>query len=120
MEITALSANHERLNSYSKRPDCFRRVASQIRSTCEVLETQEAERITVAISLTLCELATATHHSLPLECAPFSSESGIPASDDTHHGDCVDALSRSAQFWSSYSGYLREPNSASLSVDGTT
>ncbi|KAG0697906.1 hypothetical protein DFH29DRAFT_1003330 [Suillus ampliporus] len=61
----------------------------------------------VAIRLTLCELATARHHTPPLECSPFTSGVGSPI---PHHavGDCVDALSRSAQFWSSYSGYLRE------------
>ncbi|KAG2098988.1 uncharacterized protein F5147DRAFT_814675 [Suillus discolor] len=61
----------------------------------------------VAIRLTLCELATARHHTPPLECSPFSNNVG---SHIPHHavGDCVDALSRSAQFWSSYSGYLRE------------
>ncbi|KAJ7039887.1 hypothetical protein C8F04DRAFT_1085231 [Mycena alexandri] len=56
--------------------------------------------------MTLCELATATHHSLPLECAPFTVDS--EAATIRTQGECVDALSRSAQFWSSYSGYLRE------------
>ncbi|KIK60017.1 hypothetical protein GYMLUDRAFT_44041 [Collybiopsis luxurians FD-317 M1] len=54
--------------------------------------------------MTLCELATAKHHA-PMECRGFSGQyedgSDSPA-------DCVNALSRSAQFWSSYSGYLRE------------
>ncbi|KAJ7871346.1 hypothetical protein B0H13DRAFT_2555303 [Mycena leptocephala] len=66
----------------------------------------EDERVRAAISMTLCELATATHHSLPLECASFTVDS--EASFIQTQGECVDALSRSAQFWSSYSGYLRE------------
>ncbi|KAJ7637056.1 hypothetical protein FB45DRAFT_742661, partial [Roridomyces roridus] len=79
------------LDNYSRRPDCFRRVAAQIRLRCGELETDEDERVKAAISMTLCELATATHHAVPLECKSFTV-----------------ALSRSAQFWSSYSGYLRE------------
>ncbi|TFK47598.1 hypothetical protein OE88DRAFT_1665828 [Heliocybe sulcata] len=59
-------------------------------------------RSAAAIALTLCEVATARHHSVPMECVPLGSGAqGAP-------GDCVEALSRSAQFWSSYSGYLRE------------
>lgn len=60
-----------------------------------------------AISMTLCEIATAKHYSLPLECHPFSPEGKDPR-DPRTRSECVDALSRSAQFWSSYSGYLRE------------
>jgi hypothetical protein len=79
--------------------------------------------------MTLCELATARHHSPPLECAPFSFSEEFQFSDPPSGspGNCVEwisilapfwrcltisisyrALSRSAQFWSSYSGYLRE------------
>lgn len=57
--------------------------------------------------MTLCEIATAKHYSLPLECRPFSPEGKDPR-DPRTRSECVDALSRSAQFWSSYSGYLRE------------
>lgn len=57
--------------------------------------------------MTLCEIATAKHYSLPLECRPFSPEGEAPR-DPRMRSECVDALSRSAQFWSSYSGYLRE------------
>ncbi|KAF8189975.1 hypothetical protein K438DRAFT_1592842 [Mycena galopus ATCC 62051] len=92
------------LDNYSRRPDCFRRVAGNIRLRCGELDMNEDERVRAAISMTLCELATATHHSIPLECASFAVDSE-PAQVQ---GDCVDALSRSAQFWSSYSGYLRE------------
>ncbi|PBK70947.1 hypothetical protein ARMSODRAFT_884180 [Armillaria solidipes] len=98
------------LQEYSRRSDCFRRVAGSIKVRCSALEMDEDERVSAAISMTLCELATAKHLSPPLECAPFSSENTPLYSqkhDDTQ-GKCVEALSRSAQFWSSYSGYLRE------------
>ncbi|KAH9835145.1 uncharacterized protein C8Q71DRAFT_848869, partial [Rhodofomes roseus] len=63
-----------------------------------------------AISMTLCELSTANHHSPPLECVAFSTESrsSRPPAHGPAHRSCVEALSRSAQYWSSYSGYLRE------------
>ncbi|KAJ7138514.1 hypothetical protein C8R43DRAFT_606360 [Mycena crocata] len=105
-ELTGLLANHAALESYSRRPDCFRRVAATIRLRCGELEMDEDERVKAAISMTLCELATATHHSIPLECASFTVDSESPPMQI--QGECVDALSRSAQFWSSYSGYLRE------------
>ncbi|KIY70868.1 hypothetical protein CYLTODRAFT_441713 [Cylindrobasidium torrendii FP15055 ss-10] len=85
---------------YSRRSDCFRNAAIAIQVRCTDLEMDETERVHAAISMTLCELRTAKHLSPPLECTVAS------LSDDL--GGCVEALSRSAQFWSSYSGYLRE------------
>ncbi|KAJ7442483.1 hypothetical protein B0H11DRAFT_2093847 [Mycena galericulata] len=105
-ELVSLLASHAALENYSRRPDCFRRVGATIRLRCGELETDEDERVKAAISMTLCELATATHHSVPLECKSFTVDS--EASFGQIQGECVDALSRSAQFWSSYSGYLRE------------
>lgn len=86
-------------------------------------------RIQAAISMTLCELATARHYAPPMECAAFSKGQQSPPSGHVQAA-CVEytfvssasfrhsaahvslyydrALSRSAQFWSSYSGYLRE------------
>lgn len=74
----------------------------------------------VAIALTKCELATARLKT-PLECEGISLQSAqggdgwkIPHADsetsDTDHSlaMCVEALSRSSQFWSTYSGYMRE------------
>ncbi|KAJ3735042.1 hypothetical protein DFJ43DRAFT_67545 [Lentinula guzmanii] len=69
--------------------------------------------------MTLCELATAKHHAPPMECDVFSArlhepsyKSGFSEQQneefENSRGKCVNALSRSAQFWSSYSGYLRE------------
>ncbi|KAJ7232958.1 hypothetical protein B0H12DRAFT_183641 [Mycena haematopus] len=105
-ELAGLLTSHAALENYSRRPDCFRRVAGKIRLRCGELEMNEDERVRAAISMTLCELATATHHSLPLECASFTVDSESPSAQT--QGECVDALSRSAQSWSSYSGYLRE------------
>ncbi|KAF8067630.1 hypothetical protein FPV67DRAFT_1416278, partial [Lyophyllum atratum] len=98
------------LNNYARRPDCFRRAAGLIRSHCAQLDMNESERVNAAISMTLCELATAKHYSIPLECVPFALDSDALRSPPVFRlqGECVEALSRSAQFWSSYSGYLRE------------
>ncbi|KAE9398695.1 hypothetical protein BT96DRAFT_821584, partial [Gymnopus androsaceus JB14] len=94
------------LEDYSRRSDCFRKVAGSIRMRCAELDMDEEERVLAAISMTLCELATAKHHAPPMECSAFSDSSTGAGADA--RGDCVNALSRSAQFWSSYSGYLRE------------
>ncbi|RDB16075.1 Nuclear fusion protein KAR5 [Hypsizygus marmoreus] len=111
-EIITMISGQDSLDHYTQRPDCFRRAAGLIRARCEQLDMYEEERVkaSAAISMTLCELATAKHHSIPLECVPFSLDSGADgdASISQAQGQCVDALSRSAQFWSSYSGYLRE------------
>ncbi|GLB39285.1 putative tht1-like nuclear fusion protein [Lyophyllum shimeji] len=109
-ELDAIFLSQDSLRDYARRPDCFRRAASLIRSHCAQLDMNENERVNAAISMTLCELATAKHHSVPLECVPFSVESNISEHSPISRmqGECVDALSRSAQFWSSYSGYLRE------------
>ncbi|KAF9456873.1 hypothetical protein BDZ94DRAFT_1176753 [Collybia nuda] len=98
----------EILKDYGQRPDCFRKAAGLIRTRCGELDMNEDERIKAAISMTLCELATARHHSVPFECTPFTVDFISTSSGPHSQGECVDALSRSAQFWSSYSGYLRE------------
>ncbi|KAK7693481.1 hypothetical protein QCA50_003049 [Cerrena zonata] len=115
LESNELEVNHlyrltDNLDAYMRRPDCFRTVASSIRSQCTNMETQQNERVQAAISLTLCELATAKQHSTPMECTPFDSRLGSVSFDQSEgiQGQCVEALSRSAQHWSSYSGYLRE------------
>ncbi|KAF9074601.1 hypothetical protein BDP27DRAFT_1213906, partial [Rhodocollybia butyracea] len=103
------------LEDYSRRSDCFRKAAGSIRTRCAELNMNEEERVVAAISMTLCELATAKHHAPPLECNIFSlhlreglGSYGDRSAESDVRGDCVNALSRSAQFWSSYSGYLRE------------
>ncbi|KAL6305991.1 hypothetical protein BKA93DRAFT_730248, partial [Sparassis latifolia] len=100
----------ESLESYTRERDCFRHAAGRIQMRCGQLDMDEGERIKAAISMTLCELATAKHHAPPLECASFAPDADTPdtLSSTESLGCCVDALSRSAQYWSSYSGYLRE------------
>jgi hypothetical protein len=56
----------------------------------------ESSRMRAAASLALCDLAQASL-SIPAECK------GV-----WHHGRCVEALARSPQHWSTYSGYLRD------------
>ncbi|KXN84115.1 hypothetical protein AN958_00440 [Leucoagaricus sp. SymC.cos] len=95
--------------------------AKRIRSQCGEADMDEEQRITTSISMTLCEIATGNHYSIPLECrdfyasGPVSSQHSAPvkAAKASH---CVDALSRSAQFWSSYSGYLREMRACSPDI----
>ncbi|KAF9003429.1 hypothetical protein BDQ17DRAFT_1541980 [Cyathus striatus] len=100
-------ARDEPFGSYFRRPDCFQKAAKTIRKRCSDLHLDEQEWIHAAISMTLCEIATAKHHTLPLECTIFTTGYDYIL-DSQMQGQCVDALSRSAQFWSSYSGYLRE------------
>ncbi|GBE87534.1 Nuclear fusion protein [Sparassis crispa] len=109
-EIAMILRNAESLESYTRERDCFRHAAGRIQMRCGQLDMDEGERIKAAISMTLCELATAKHHAPPLECASFAPDADTPdtLSSTESLGCCVDALSRSAQYWSSYSGYLRE------------
>ncbi|THH17303.1 hypothetical protein EW146_g3479 [Bondarzewia mesenterica] len=93
---------------YARQPDCFRSAAGHIRTRCGELEMNEGGRVRAAISMTLCELRTAQHYSPPLECAAFSPDAGNDLLYDAPYAGCVEAFSRSAQFWASYSGYLRE------------
>ncbi|KAI1798068.1 hypothetical protein LXA43DRAFT_876046 [Ganoderma leucocontextum] len=108
-EVAAILQGSTSLDSYAKKPDCFRRAASMLQTRCGDLETDENQRVRAAISMTLCEIATGEHASPPLECESFRSDSNdLYATHPPSDRKCVSALSRSAQYWSSYSGYLRE------------
>lgn len=81
---------------------------------------------TVSIVMTLCELSTAQHYSAPQECTRFHPDNDMENVDNAVAAKCVEwlsddqhsywwqllmkhrALSRSAQHWSSFSGYMRE------------
>ncbi|KAJ3743659.1 hypothetical protein DFH05DRAFT_1400010 [Lentinula detonsa] len=123
--ITADTLSDSYLASLGRSSDCFRKAAGSIQTRCAELDMNEEERVVAAISMTLCELATAKHHSPPMECDVFSArlhepsyQSGFSEQQneefENSRGKCVNALSRSAQFWSSYSGYLREIRESSL------
>ncbi|CAE6478134.1 unnamed protein product [Rhizoctonia solani] len=107
-DLGAIGNKLNALKLHGERSDCFRDAASILYSSCESLDFEPSERVkvalaTVAVEMTLCELATVEHVSLPLECKNTRTAS-------THRSvsQCVEALARSAQHWSSYSGYLRE------------
>ncbi|KAI0684130.1 hypothetical protein BC835DRAFT_1293916, partial [Cytidiella melzeri] len=90
-----------------RKPDCFAHVAKSIRIQCGDLDLNEDEQVRAPISMTICELAAAKH-TPPLECMSVNAKQPAEATPTLQHGACVEALSRSAQYWSSYSGYLRE------------
>ncbi|PWN96891.1 hypothetical protein FA09DRAFT_361614 [Tilletiopsis washingtonensis] len=91
------TASHAALQSYLSKPDCFRLAVPL--TDCDTLERDPEARVRAAIELTRCELATARLNA-PLECLDLSPKRAAEA--------CVEALSRSPQAWSSYSGHLRE------------
>ena len=59
---------------------------------CVALPGVHDETHIAAISMTLCELATARHYSLPLECAPYSAKDGRPRGtiSSRAQGECVE------------------------------
>ncbi|PWN50033.1 hypothetical protein IE53DRAFT_263827 [Violaceomyces palustris] len=61
-----------------------------------------------SIHLTVCDIETASQR-VPMECSEIMSPEVRKVSGEEHKvSGCIEALSRSAQFWSSYSGYIRE------------
>ncbi|KAI5990736.1 hypothetical protein EDD15DRAFT_2278638 [Pisolithus albus] len=106
-ELDTLFSGKNVLGSYHRKADCFQDAMARVKTRCEESHMDEQERIQAAISMTLCELATARHYAPPMECAAFSKGQQNHPSGHAQAA-CVEALSRSAQFWSSYSGYLRE------------
>ncbi|KAG9311609.1 hypothetical protein JVU11DRAFT_7818 [Chiua virens] len=107
--IVPLFTNNDALQSYQQKPDCFQEAITMVKARCEDARMDEEERIQAAIGMTMCELATARHYLPPMECAVYAKPSPkLTSPTPQAQARCVDALSRSAQFWSSYSGYLRE------------
>ena len=97
------------LQTYSRKPDCFRKAARAISTQCADLDMDEDARINgnnravplfqeskhrseAAISMTLCEIATAKHYSLPLECRSFSLDDMQGKERKSHQtqGECVE------------------------------
>ncbi|KAJ3993880.1 hypothetical protein F5050DRAFT_616093 [Lentinula boryana] len=68
------------MNTFKGRSsDCFRKAAGFIQTRCAELDMNEEERVVAAISMTLCELATAKHHAPPMECDVFSARLHEPS-----------------------------------------
>ncbi|KAG8755922.1 hypothetical protein FRC14_003527 [Serendipita sp. 396] len=107
-ERNAIFRNLDYLDSHriNTDNDCFLDVSKDMDQRCEQMEANQLARVDAAIHLTICELKTAEHVTIPMECTEYtaSSRSVRPSGSRA----CVEALYRSPQFWSSYSGYLRD------------
>jgi hypothetical protein len=114
--VSTTIASSEALQTYSRKPDCFRKAAGSISTQCANLDMDEEARVNgnngikgcshlfqkiwspsffleAAISMTLCEIATAKHYSLPLECRSFSLDNNMQDRVHKSHqtqGDCVE------------------------------
>ncbi|PVF99252.1 hypothetical protein CPB86DRAFT_825142 [Serendipita vermifera] len=111
-EVDAIFRNLDLTEQYASSPDCFLDASGRLNLQCEVLESNQDARIVAAVSMTLCELGMMERVTVPLECRPFAT-SGVMGGDPMPTNDhsakpCVEAFHRSPQFWSSYSGYLRQ------------
>ncbi|CAO1615922.1 unnamed protein product [Sympodiomycopsis kandeliae] len=130
-EFEAIFANRQSLRLFQSKSDCFLEAASRVKAICQQgLENDDPNhKIRFAIALTKCELATARLKA-PLECEGISLKSSKGGerlenskvgseSYDTHFSltTCVEALSRSSQFWSTYSGYIREASQLCLALN---
>ncbi|GAA6027876.1 hypothetical protein JCM8097_001760 [Rhodosporidiobolus ruineniae] len=92
-------------------PSCFYRALSSLPSStssssssaCDTLAHSDRLRTELAARMAMCEIGTSEGAKMPRECEDWErgTKRGKVAS-------CVEALSRSPQHWSSYSGYLRE------------
>ncbi|KAJ3341772.1 hypothetical protein HDU93_004156 [Gonapodya sp. JEL0774] len=86
---------------------CFQKVALAMRDQCQKSvdgHNQEAN-VAIAVAFTACEMSTAGVQ-LPLECVDATKIGNNPTSPQSK--GCVQALSRTPQLWTSYSGYLRD------------
>ena len=99
LQIISLGAN--KLDQYINK-DCFKDAALKLSKKC-LVELLYEEKIRFAIELTLCELKTASFDP-PLECLQLDQPR------------CVNALSRIPQWWTSFSGYVKETVIMCLSV----
>ncbi|KAJ3137558.1 hypothetical protein HDU90_001961 [Geranomyces variabilis] len=78
---------------------CFKAAVTKLKAGCSTLSLGEEKKITYAVYLTRCEIATASI-PIPRECEPHAVDVDVYA--------CVEILSHVPQLWTSYSGYVRE------------
>lgn len=99
----------------ASNPSCFYLTLSSLPSSspCETLSRSDTSRIEVAAGMAICELRTAGNGEgrVPRECGDWQD-------GKSKVGGCVEALARSPQHWSSYSGYLREVGAFIQSEEG--
>ncbi|ORY74297.1 hypothetical protein BCR35DRAFT_142258 [Leucosporidium creatinivorum] len=105
MEAEAALRTRDSVTPPSSNPSCFFLALSALPSSapCEALSRSDSARIEVAASMAICEIKTAGdgEGKMPRECSDWKK-------GKSKVGSCVEALARSPQHWSSYSGYLRE------------
>ncbi|CAG7851192.1 SubName: Full=Uncharacterized protein {ECO:0000313/EMBL:CCA72880.1} [Serendipita indica DSM 11827] len=102
VEKRMLFRSIDTLSSYKTGSGCFYDASMDLSKRCDELESNQEGRVLAAIRFTLCELETADFLKPPAECEQYIRR------DTRGLSHCVEALHRSPQFWSSYSGYLRE------------
>ncbi|KAJ3174520.1 hypothetical protein HDU87_007111 [Geranomyces variabilis] len=78
---------------------CFKAAVTKLKAGCSTLSLGEEQKITYAVFLTRCEIATASI-PIPSECEPHAVDVDVYA--------CIEILSHVPQLWTSYSGYVRE------------
>ncbi|EPQ30978.1 uncharacterized protein PFL1_01167 [Pseudozyma flocculosa PF-1] len=81
----------------------------KVKSQCgDELDSNALDKSLAAIRLAACDLTSALQ-PLPLECSGIlDAEANASQVGEQSLSSCVQALSRSPQAWSSYSGYLRD------------
>ncbi|CAD6570729.1 MAG: hypothetical protein TREMPRED_005980 [Tremellales sp. Tagirdzhanova-0007] len=124
------------------RSDCHSKVASRLQAICGGGENNaadvigESDKSAIAISLTICSMASALQPT-PTECFPWSPpELAVPghvavtktwswnriAADErlkeAQRTKCLGALHRSPQDWSSYNGYLSDATQLCFAFGG--
>ncbi|KAJ3364819.1 hypothetical protein GGF32_000996 [Allomyces javanicus] len=80
----------------SRGVDCYRDAAVTLQQGCRELTVSQAEKISYAVRLTLCEIGSANIY-VPPQCL-----------HGTVGNSCIEALAQVPQLWTSYSGYFRD------------
>ncbi|SPO35817.1 uncharacterized protein PSFLO_01288 [Pseudozyma flocculosa] len=108
--VEAGRATLRRLEAREQRKhDCHAEAMVKVKSQCgDELDSNALDKSLAAIRLAACDLTSALQ-PLPLECSGIlDAEANASQVGEQSLSSCVQALSRSPQAWSSYSGYLRD------------
>ncbi|SPO28174.1 uncharacterized protein UTRI_04611_B [Ustilago trichophora] len=85
---------------------CYSLIYDQVKAGCARDSDMHPSERMLAL-LTICDLR-ASNQSIPWECEAAQNSADVFRTEEATLGSCVEALSRSNRYWSSYSGYLRE------------